>query len=357
MENPPSKEALLAKAQTVLGSVDTGALGITMPHEHLLADILQLAKEPVEEDKRAIYHAPLTMDIMARIRYFGAIVREDYILDDLNTAIDEATLFKQAGGGTIVDVTNIGMGRDPEGLVRIAHATGLNIVMGCSYYTEENYPPGSNIGDRSEDEIVDEIARDVFEGVDGTGVRAGIIGEVGCSWPMTDNERKVLRASGRAQRMTGAPLSVHTGRNPQSPVEIVKVLGLVDADLSRTIICHIDRTVDSKDILLHLAGSGCVLEYDFFGTENCYYPVAFPVDMPNDERRLRWLQWLIDEGHLERIVVSHDVCFKHRLFRYGGPGYSHIPSNVVPLMRRKGFDEDTIHTILVDNPARLLAFA
>ena len=60
--------------------------------------------------------------------------------------------------------------------------------MGSSYYVEENYPPGCHVDTKTEDEIFDEIVGDIFEGVEETGVRAGLVGEVGCSWPLTANE-------------------------------------------------------------------------------------------------------------------------------------------------------------------------
>jgi phosphotriesterase-related protein len=345
------------RAQSVLGPIDADNLGVVLTHEHLLAHAPHLTKEPDRVDLAETFHAPITMEVLGRIRFGGAANFENCSLTDLDTAIEEISLFKQAGGDTIVDVTSIGIGRDPAGLARIARDSGVNIIMGCSYYVEDNYPADARIDEKREEEIVEEIARDILEGVDGTDIRAGIIGEVGCSWPLTNKERKVLRASGRAQRLTGAALSIHPGRNPDAPREIVQVLRQVDADLSRTIMCHVDRTLDRKDLLSELAESGCILEYDLFGSETSYYPWSIPVDMPNDGQRLRWLEWLIAEGYRDQIVISQDTYFKHQLARYGGPGYAHIPANVVPLMRTKGFDEETIRTILIDNPARLLAFS
>ena len=357
MKNPSSGNSLSGKVQTVLGPIAADAMGLTLTHEHFFTRMSHVAKEPAEPEAQAVFHAPLAMPLMGRIRYGRAVNLEDCRLDDENAAIEEATLFKQAGGGTIVDASSIGVGRDPRALARIARATGVNIVMGCSYYVEENYPPECGVDAKGEDEIVDEIVGDIFEGVGDTGIGAGIIGEVGCSWPLTATERKVLRASGRAQRITGAALTVHPGRHPEAPGEIVEVLREVGTDLGRTIICHIDRTLDKEDLVLELAESGCVLEYDLFGSENSYYPWTIPVEMPNDARRLGWIEWLVAHGFGDRIVISHDICFKHQLARYGGHSYAHIPNNVVPLMRRKGFDDETIHAILVDTPARLLTFA
>ena len=357
MENPSSRKSLAGKVQTVLGPVDADSLGLTLTHEHLFTRMTHVAKEPAESEAQAAFNAPLAMDLMGPIRYGRLVNLDDCALNDENAAIEEVAKFKRAGGGTLVDVSSIGVGRNPQALARVARATDINIVMGCSYYVEENYPPELGVEAKGEDVIVDEIVGDIFEGADGTDIGAGIIGEVGCSWPLSATERKVLRASGRAQRITGAALTIHPGRHPEAPAEIVEVLRGAGADLSRTVMCHIDRTLDKEDLILELAQNGCVLEYDLFGSENSYYPWTIPVDMPNDARRLRWLQLLISEGFGDQIVISHDICFKHQLTRHGGHGYAHIPANVVPLMRSKGFDEESIHTILVKTPARLLTFA
>jgi phosphotriesterase-related protein len=209
----------------------------------------------------------------------------------------------------------------------------------------------------SQAEISAEIIHDVTEGVGDTGIRAGLIGEVGCSWPMTANERKVLRASAAAQIATGAPLMVHPGRASEAPDEIAALLRDAGAALSRTIICHIDRTIADKAAMKRLAESGCMIEFDLFGMENSYYPWSLPVDMPNDAGRISWLRWLIAEGHIEQLLVSHDICFKHQLVRFGGHGYGHIPANAVPLMYRKGMSRGEVEQILVGNPRRLLTIA
>jgi phosphotriesterase-related protein len=345
------------QAQTVLGPVDAGALGLTMMHEHLLIHATHIAKAPPAEPERGLFEEPVTIGLLGRLRYGRLVNRDNCRLADEETAIAETALFKQAGGGTIVDATSLGIGRDPGGLRRIAEATGLNIVMGSSYYVEETHPAAHRVAQRSEGDLAEAIARDVMEGAEGTGIRAGLIGEVGCSWPLTTTEAKVLRASARAQRLTGAPLMIHPGRDQRAPGEILGILDRAGADLSRTVLCHIDRTVDRPELLSELAATGCILEYDLFGFEHSYYAWSLPVDMPNDAGRLRWLRWLIERGHLAQLVVSHDICFKDKLARYGGHGYAHILANVVPLMRERGFTEAEIAAILVDNPRRLLAFA
>lgn len=191
-----------------------------------------------------------------------------------------------------------------------------------------------------------------------TGIRSGIIGEIGCSLPQTDDERKVLRAAAKAQQQTGAPMTVHPARNPvpdsEGTFEIVDILGEAGADLSRTIMCHIDRTLRKAEERRRLAETGCYLEYDIFGWEG--YHVMATVDLPNDNHRVNEIVQLIEEGYLDRVLISQDIGWKSRLRSYGGHGYGHILNNVVPLMRHKGMSGEEIDTILVENPRRLLCF-
>ena len=159
-----------------------------------------------------------------------------------------------------------------------------------------------------------------------------------------------------AQRETGAAILIHPGRHPDAPLEILEVLANSGADLSRVIMGHLDRTVFEFDLLLSIAASGCYLEWDLFGNEGSYYPLA-EIDMPSDAQRLGFIKRIADAGYSDKIVIGQDICTKHRLVRYGGHGYGHILENIVPRMRRKGFSEDVIQAITVGNPARILAFA
>jgi phosphotriesterase-related protein len=193
--------------------------------------------------------------------------------------------------------------------------------------------------------------------VDGTGVRAGFIGEIGTTWPWTDNERKVVRAAVLAQRQTGAPLMIHPGRHERLPLEIVEMIRREGADLGRTIMCHIERTIVDRAVLLELAATGVYLEYDLFGLETSYYPYNPAFEMPNDGERMRQILFLIDRGHLPRILMSHDIAYKHCLTRWGGFGYHHLLVSVIPRLRQKAADDVTIETLLVDNPRRAFVFA
>lgn len=347
--------ATAGKVQTVIGEIDPDDLGVTHTHEHILMDISALFEEPDDPDLRKRFHQPLSMEILGWVRYKHGINLDNSRLDSVEMMIEETRIFKQAGGGTLVEATSMGLGRNPDGLARIARGSGINIVMGASYYVGAAHP--ANMDDKSEDQIVDEIVRDVSQGVGDTGVKSGIIGEVGCTWPLADNERKVLRASARAQRITGAPLLIHPGRHNDSPLEIIEILRDAGADISRTIMGHLDRTIEQQDTLKALADTGCYLEYDLFGVEDPFYFWNPLKDLMNDAQRLHLIAWLFDEGHGDQVLTSHDMSGKNRLVCYGGHGYAHTLENITPHMRRRGFQEATIEKLLVENPARILAFA
>jgi len=349
------EKKLTGKIQTVLGLVDGDELGFTLPHEHLLIDLtvrFQLMDESVSA--RVMSQKPVSLETIGWIRFHNFENIDNLILDNEEMMIKEAALYKRAGGRTIVDMTNWGIGRDPRALTRISRATGLNIVMGAGYYTVDSGCE-SRLKARTEDEIVDEIVRDVMVGTDG--ICPGIIGEIGAdSWPLDSDEVKSLRASARAQRATGASISLHPGRLEESPLQILQILDKASADLSRVVMGHIDRTAYSFESMLQIAKTGCYLEFDQFGIEG-YYPRRYGAfDTPNDAARVNYIIQLIDKGYLNQILISTDLYNKIRLTAYGGPGYAHILDNVIPWMRAKGISEETINTITVENPKRMLTF-
>lgn len=277
---------------------------------------------------------------------------------DEQEATEEVMLFKKAGGNTVVDVTNIGIGRDPQALARISRITGLNVIMGAGYFIAGSHPP--EMSTKPEGEITEEIVKDVTEGVDHSGIRAGIIGEIGASWPLHENERKSIRAAAKAQQLTGAPLNIHPGRiNNQSVLEIVGVLDKSGADLSRTVMSHIELRIRDHDVRCQVAKAGCYLEYDVFGWEG-HVPLSIywksDLNLPNDTQRIQEIMQLIEEGYIEHILISQDIWPKSWLTRYGGWGYAHILNYVVPMMTREGMTRDQINMIMVENPKRLLCF-
>jgi phosphotriesterase-related protein len=339
------------KVQTVLGPIAPEEVGPTSIHDHLLLDFTFAFKPPDEATEYFKAFEPVTMKNLGWVCYDPFRNLDNLLTIDEDSAIAEVSLFKRAGGMTITDTTSVGIRRDPLALARISRATGLNVVMGSGYYIDRLHPEGMD--GKSEEEIVDEIVGDFSSGVGSTGVRSGIIGELGCSWPMTANERKVLRAGARAQEKTGASIAVHPGRDKTGPFEALGILEEAGADLSRVVIAHMDRTIHDMDTVLRLARRGCYLEWDFFGWEISQFSMS-DMDMLNDAQRLGFVRALAAEGYIERVLMAQDMFGKHRRVEYGGHGFAHILENIVPRMPDYGLSQEDVETILVRNPTRIL---
>lgn len=351
---------LAGKVQTVLGTINPDDMGVTLPHEHLLMAGEVYFKEPASASEKNLAYQPVNLENLSWVRYHMKDNLDNLRLLDEETATKEAMLFKLAGGQTITDLTMVGLGRDPLGLTRISRETGLNIIMGSGYYIEATYPEYF-LNNKTEDEITSEIIHDITIGVDDTDICSGMIGELGCSWPLRDGERKVLRAGAFAQQETGAAINIHPGRNERAPMEIIEVLDEAGADISRVVMSHIDRTGFLQETRRKLAESGCYIEYDQFGWEG-YYPARVALaddhlpDLPNDVQRIKEIRELIDMGYLEQILLSHDICYKTRLVTYGGEGYAHLLREVLPLMKIYGISSEEIRTMVQENPRRILQF-
>ena len=339
---------------TVLGPVHPAELGSTTTHEHLYVDFSFMYRPAQDSPSPELADAPITLENLGWIRRNYYSNRSNLKLMDLVTTVEEVRKFSEVGGGAIVDATTTGIGRNPNALAQISRESGVHIIMGAGFYVEAAHP--KDMDERTMEDLAREIIGDIDEGVEGSGVRAGIIGEIGCTWPLAPNERKSLSAAAIAQRETGAAITIHPGRHPDAPLEILELLANGGADLSRVIMGHLDRTVFDFQALQSIAASGCFLEWDLFGNEGSYYPLA-EIDMPSDAQRLDFIKRIADAGYSDRIVIGQDIFTKHLLLKYGGHGYGHILENIVPKMRRKGFSEDAIRAITVDNPARILAFA
>jgi phosphotriesterase-related protein len=341
------RESLRGKVQTVLGPIEPEALGATLMHEHVLCDIT-----PPDLRGRNLPDPEITLENRWAISYGTMEHATNHRLDLMDIAISEVKELAAAGGRSLVELSCGGLDPQPEGLVRISLVTGINIVMGCGHYVEAYQNPRN--AERAIEDFAKEMAAQIFHGAWGTEVRAGVIGEIGCQAPWTEQEKRVLRGALIAQQETGAAVNIHPGRDPDLPQAIAEFVIAHGGDPGRTVISHIDRTIFDADRLLRLADTGIVIEFDLFGWENAFYRLNRLIDMPNDAARLQLIRLLIDHGHLDRVVISHDICYRTRLTRFGGHGYGHIFSNVVPLMRRRGFSDAEIDTIIVDTPRCLL---
>ena len=343
--NTGHKEAIVT---TVLGDVAPEELGHIAFHEHLLSDLRPRGSTHAPTAP-AVDRGQITLPELYEIRRHDTN-DSNLHLDSEEDALAELITFREFGGGTLVDLTPPCLGRDPEALRRLSAESGVHIVMGAGWYVHDFHGP--ELHALTINELAAEAVVDIAEGTNG--IRAGVIGEIGLSWPSHMCERHALEAAAKASRQTGCALVVHPGRHPNAAFEALQLLVDSDADLTRTVISHIERTLFTLGEILALVEAGLTVAFDLFGNEASYYPHS-DIDMPNDAGRVELIRALVNNGHTDRIVISQDICSKVRLRRWGGEGYAHILQRVLPLMRRRGLSEEAIHAITHTNPARLLA--
>ena len=253
------KSPVSGKVMTVRGPIDPGVLGTTLMHEHLFLDLRKthlphvlsvpvpgrsepiLTSDDFPATELALWEAKLDVGNI-RAAKDAEPIADNYILADEADAVAEVMEFRNRGGGTVVDVTSIGLKRDPEALLRVSEATGLHIVMGTGYYQRVYHPV--DMDQRSVEDLAEVIVNDVTEGVGGTGIRSGIIGEIGVNGgPIRPNEEKSIRAAGLASLITGAPISLHRGGVGSERHRTLDILEEVGVDLERVILGHSDEIV------------------------------------------------------------------------------------------------------------------
>jgi phosphotriesterase-related protein len=296
---------------TVLGPVSANKLGIVLPHEHLLVDIFWLTRI------------------------------SDHLLKDVELVIEEVKYFRNAGGSTVVELSNLGLGRDPIGLQRIANETGLHIIMGCGWYREPFYDV--NFRRWTTKSIADTIIKDINEGVDDTGIRPGIIGEIGSDLDyVSPAEERSFRAAARAHLSTGLTITTHADYSPLG-LDQLDILEEEAVDLRRVIIGHADSYPDPA---YHeaIVSRGSFVQFDNLRGLNQW----------ETQLRLGWLKLLIDKGYLKQILISQDICYRHHLHAYGGNGYDYILTGLVPLLLESGFSKEQIQIIIEENPRAAL---
>lgn len=350
---------VVGQVMTVNGPIAPEALGMTLPHEHIFVDTNPRvdtdagwralgATRPSTPADRAFYLAPLTIDRIGAV-YMGRPNRDQSRFDSEPMAVAAVTDYKYAGGGTIVEVTSTGIRRNPEGLRRVSRATGVNIVMGSSWY-EHGYN-GTALDARSVASLADEIVRDLTVGVGATGIRAGIIGEVGVKVATDPYERKLLAAAAQASNRTGAAISIHMSRGHHEQIDTLRLLKEAGADLTRVAMGHSNPIADNMPLMKHVVDSGAYIQFDLLGD-----PPTIKSEVVDHDVALA-IASLLKQGYGRQILLSQDVFLKTDLKAYGGAGYSFIIEQFIPYLRRMGVTDEQIAQMTVGNPKRLLTLA
>ena len=306
------------RVMTVSGPIPPDRLGFTLPHEHTGI---------------ALWH------IEKRWDYWELTPDEDLITDELRD-------FRRRGGATLVDVTTDGVGRDPHRLRRLASSTGLNIVMGCGFYRGAHYPAEALIDRRPVDDLAAQIIDEFESGVGQTGIRPGIIGEIGTDKPWVSAlEERVHRAAARASKATGMAITTH---GVQSAVGLaqLKIFSDEGVDPGRVVIGHADSHHD-LDFYLEVLAAGANLQFDFLGHR-------FATEEALEPRLVETIVELLERGFAPQLLLSQDVNHNRQLKANGGFGYVYLHQHFLPTLRTAAVGEGEIRQMTIDNPARIL---
>jgi phosphotriesterase-related protein len=346
---------MTGRIMTVLGPIPPEELGVTLAHEHIFCDLSPLWQKPSDPSLERLVQKPVSRDDLEALRSNAVISKDNLHFLEVESVVEELMEFKAMGGSGLIEMSNADMGRDITVLKKVSQRVGVHIIAASGHYIEKFHP--SYVSTDSIDTLASRIAHEVLKGIDGTEVKAGVIGEIGTSYPMTSQEEKVVRAAARAQLQTSAPLNIHLSYPRTEGLRIIKIFEEEGVSLQHVIFSHVDEAPMTPEFLeyhVRLAEKGIYLEYDDFGQKE-HYP-ALGIVPVEDSERIEFLLKLIDQGYLDQILLSQDVCLKINLARYGGMGYTHILKNVVPMMKDAGISEQQINAMLVDNPRRALAF-
>ncbi|MBR2375212.1 MAG: hypothetical protein IKA88_02870 [Clostridia bacterium] len=326
---------------TVLGEISEEDLGVVSSHEHIFIDMRHCVD--VTGDEPPVFREPFKTEHRAEVHLNPYAVLDNALQAGIENAVYELEYFKAHGGNTIIDCTLDEIGRDPLALKEVSKRTGVNIIAGCGHYYHKAHAP--YVKDASIAQLADEIRKDILVGIHGTEVKAGIIGEIGTSAVMSEDEKKVLTAAGIVGAETGKAIHVHTDLYTENGFEVIDILTREGVQAEKICIDHVDVWL-RPDYIRGLLDKGVYIEFDNFGKE---FYVSQKRRFAYDLERVQLLKTLLAEGYQKQILLCNDICLKSMWKAYGGLGYAHILRGVKQMALENGIDENTYYSLLTDN--------
>lgn len=286
--------------------------GYTMMHEHMHIDLSGVKKD------------------------------QDCCLDCYDEICKELKQLYQHGVRNIWEVTNVGMGRDINTILKLEKETGIHFMISTGCYKDPFIP--EVMSDLSVKELADFMIKEINEGIDGGIVKADAIGEIGTSkneW--TENERKLFDAALIAHKATHKPIYTHTTLATLAK-EQADYLVSHGADPKKVVIGHVDLSGD-LDFIRSVLSTGVTVGFDTIGKNN-YLP---------DQKRIEFLLELEKEGLLNQVVLSEDLTRKSHLKYKGGIGYCYLFESFIPEILKAGLSQASIDLMLIENPKRIFS--
>ncbi len=297
--------------QTVLGEIKREELGVTYMHEHLHADLS------------------------------GVRADSDSLLTNTAEIIEEVYPAVQTGVQSFVDVSCIGMGRNPEELAKISIETKSNIICSTGFYLPSYYP--DYVHTESADQLAQRLINDITIGIGDTGIKCGIIGEIATAKnEFTEVNRKIFLASAIAHKVTGVPITTHCSA---ATMGYEQAAFLIENGVSphKIVIGHQDLSNDTS-LIIKILALGVAAGFDTIGKQNYL----------SDEHRAKMLVELIEAGFIEQIILSEDISRRSYYRGQGGHGYAYLNDEFLPRLKSMGITEKQIEQMLIENPAGIL---
>lgn len=337
---------------TVAGPIPAETMGVTLTHEHLFNDLSALADQP------SFSHTSFLTDQEVQPSLQWALRQDPYCCADnlahkpVDDVAREVEKFAALGGRTIVDATGTAaIGRSPQRLLDLSRKTNTHVVMSTGPYLEKFEQ--ERITARSVDEQTSEMVRGLTEGVPGSGIRAGMVGEIGVSPAFTRAERGAVRAAAYAQKaVPSVAMNIHMPGWERRGDEVLDiVLDEVGVAPSKVSLAHSDPSGSDVMYQQHLLDRGVWLEFDMIGLD-----ITFPGEgvSPSLHETADAVAGLIESGYGDQIVLSHDVFLKQMWTQHGGNGFVLVPGLFMDLLRKRGISQAQCAALLVENPRRLL---
>lgn len=264
----------------------------------------------------------------------------DCRLDQYEFLCDEMREVQKRGVRNIVEVTNSFMGRNPQFIENLINDTGINVLLSTGFYIEGFFP--EHLYHMSVKQIAQGMVDEIETGIEGSSLKASVIGEIGSSEDsFTETEKAVFKAAAIAHLETGRPISTHQSMSTMGRQQL-QLLQECGVAMDQVTVGHCDLR-DNLDHILWMLDQGCYVQFDTIG-KNSYYP---------DQKRAETLALLCQRGYENQLMLSMDITRRSHLKANGGLGFSYLMDEFVPLLMQHGISHDQINTLLKVNPTRL----
>lgn len=362
--------------RTVCGDIAPESLGFTTCHEHTLSDMSPLV-EAVKEYKAMIPPEDLIWKLSNAkfLREGPALFSDDcQIGNDVNWLVEELGYFRdKVSGGAVVDASPISIRGDVSLMRQASEQTGVHLIVCTGLYYKSGRAPAHR--ELSVEENYELFAREVHEGIDGTGIKPGFLkcgfhADPANGGKLSKCEWITLEALAKLSSETGMSLHVHSG--PGMTAE--QIINIADFALAHGVapnrlnMMHLDQYIRTPydineyirsmnisinvniDLQKAVLDKGCYIGFDAWDSTASI--------LPANTDRLKALIELLRSGYGDQIVLGHDTSTKAYGMTFGNSGFCGFANSCLMQLWNFTdiFDADDIDKLSYDNPQHLLEF-